>query len=153
MIFEHSSINPRAIGVRTCTSQVVRSINLILKMPMYFTICVEPAKSDTMINEMNRSVSVTVCRFILIDKNQATAAAASLFQKSYSTFHCSIASSTDVDSSSVSPSTLVFLVVALSFSANVLVSLSSIERSFFSFTCTSLNRNLIVLIYIGLRKM
>lgn len=110
---------------------------------MYFTICADPAKSDTMTNEMNRSVSVIVCRLILIDKNHATAAAISLFQKSYNIFHCSIASSTDVDSS---PSTLVVFVEALSFSENVLVSLSSTERSFFSFTCTSLNRNLIVLI-------
>lgn len=138
---EMSSRRPNANGVRTCASQVVRSMSLIVKIPKYFTICVEPAKNETMTSETKRSVSVIVCRLMLIDKSQATAAEISFFQNSYSAFHCSIASSADLVLSLGSR-----LVTALSFSAKLLASESLIDRSFFNLIWISLNRNLIVFI-------
>jgi hypothetical protein len=71
-----------------------------------------PAKRETITSETNLNVSVIVCRFMLIESTQATKADISLFQKSYSVFHCSIASSVESFGES-----LVVFVVDLSFSA------------------------------------
>lgn len=106
---------------------------------MYFTICVDPAKSDTMTSETNRSVSIIVVRLMLNDKNHAMAADISRDQNSIKVFHCSIASSllALLDWFGVSSSLLELwtLVEALNFSLNDdFLLLSSTERSIFSLT-------------------